>query len=61
MRAAWTMEGSSGADLARRRAKADPIAIDRKDGVGNQQHPPDRIRVAALELDNCVLDKGNPR
>ena len=55
------MEGSSGADLARRRAKADPIAIDRKDGVGNQQHPPDRIRVAALELDNCVLDKGNPR
>ena len=58
---AWTMKSSSGADLARSLANADPIAIDRKDGVSNQEHTRDRVRVAALELDDCVLDKGKPR
>ena len=55
------MKSSSGADLARSLANADPIAIDRKDGVSNQEHTRDRVRVAALELDDCVLDEGPPR
>ena len=55
------MKSSSGADRARSLADGDPIAIDRKDGVGNQEHLRDRVRVAALELDDCVLDKGPPR
>ena len=56
------MKISSGADLARRSlAGGDPIAIDRKAGVSNQEHLRDRVRVAALELDDCVLDKGISR
>ena len=55
------MKSSSGADLARSLANANPIAIDRADGVSNQEHLRDRFRVAALELDDCVLDKRPPR
>ena len=55
------MKISSGADLARSLANADPIAIDRTGGVSNQQHMRNRVRVAALELDDCVLDKEPPR
>ena len=41
-------------------ADGDPIAVDKKDGVRNKEHPRNRVRVAALELDDCVLDKEHP-
>ena len=55
------MKSSNGADHARSLADGDPIAVDGKDGVRNKEHPRDRVRVAALELDDCVLDTGIPR
>ena len=54
------MKSSSGADRARSLANADAIAIDTKYSVSNQEHLRDRVRVAPLELDDCVLDEGPP-
>ena len=54
------MKSSSATDLSRSLADGEPIVIDVKDGVRNQEHLRNRVRVAAFEFDDCVLDKEPP-